>query len=333
MKGKLDQDGRKLFNKKLKEPEFEVQFREVKAIKEAAKASAHLSMLAHLQQVEASLDQKETTKTEFNMKKLVSVAASLILIATVSYFTVFNTTEVATGQEIFSEYYKPYDNRVTGVQRGADNNTFSELKINAYKAYDLKDFSMSANLLADLLDTDNSAANVFYLGISNLELGNLDEAKDNFRTVANDFEEFEAQSKWYLAMSLLKENTEESVDEAVYSLGALIVDETSFKTDAKAALVKLGFVMSDSGDNGTVTEVNNSNSNGDSPDGSYEEGGKRGFQWGVVTNANGAKYRFFSNPPIVGLEIGDEVIFYGISGKKGKGKGRRSWAIILDTLK
>ena len=330
LNGDLDAQDLELFNSKLSnEPEFENEFRELKAIKEGAKASARLSTLMQLEEIEASIQEKETTKIEFNMKKLVSVAASLILIATVSYFTMFDTSDVATGQEIFSEYYQPYQNRVTGVQRGGEALNISTLKQSAYDAYDAGKYGEAVSLFSSLLESEKSAPNYLYSGIANLENGNLEEAKNSLSTVMNEFEEFEAQSKWYMAMTLLKENTEESIDEAVSSFAELIIDETSYKSKAIEALSKMGLSMSASAEPATVDKVGNSSTNSDSPDGSTF--GNREWQWGIIIDNSGYRYAFFTDCPIKGLEQGDVVMFYAIK-RKNKGKGRRGIgrAIILE---
>lgn len=333
LKGDLSQESLKVFNDKLQnEPEFETEFRVMKSIQEGAKTSAKLSVLTRLEKVEASIQEKETTKIEFSMKKLVSVAASLILIATVSYFTVFNTPNMATGQEVFDEYFEHYQNLETARERGEEVDLTS-LKSQAYFSYDSYDYKQSALLFSELLSNDKSAANFFYSGIANAKSGNFEEAKANFNTVLNNYEDYEAMSTWSLAMSLFGENTEESTEQGIYSMVSLALGSSSYKESALEVLDKMGVSIATDGDVGEIedeTRIPNCPScgPGNSPDGSIET--RRQIQFGVLSDQRGNKYRFFNDRPIQDLNEGDMVEFISITRKRAKRKRSMGWAFILE---
>jgi hypothetical protein len=331
LQGTLDKEGLKAFDTKLKqEPKFESDFRDMRAVQTAAKASVRLTTLANLERLEASIKEKEATKINYTMKKLVTVAASLILIATVGYFTVFNQTNVTSGPNIYNEFYTYYRNMESTIERG-DASALVTLKDRAYFAYDSKDFIRSAALFSEVLKTEQTAANYFYAGISNLEIGEHYEATKNLNTVTNNYEDLVAQSQWYLALNLLKENTETSKDEAMSSLVELALGESSFKSDAEAVLAKMDVSLAREGD-GVIIIIHERPTDDDAPapDGISEEvdsRGKRRFQWGQVVTPNGNMYRFFNDNPIDGIEAGDAVQVIVL--REAKGKSKMGFAFIV----
>ena len=107
-RGELNEEELQIFNEKLqKDSRFEQEFRDMKIIREGAKESARANALSILQNAESSLSEKETTKINVSMRRLVSIAASLIIIATVSYFAISDRTGgTLTGDEVFTAYYE-----------------------------------------------------------------------------------------------------------------------------------------------------------------------------------------------------------------------------------
>jgi len=326
LQGNLDKEGLKVFTEKLKqEPSFELEFREMRAIQLSAKASARLSTIANLKRLESSIEEKETTKINYNMKKLVTVAASILLLATVSYFTVFNKADIITGPNIYSEYYQTYQNVESTTQRGGAL-ALTTLKNKAYFAYDSRDFVQAASLFSELLKADKTAANYLYAGLSNLEIGDHESATRSLNTVTNNYEDLVAQSKWFLAMNLLKQNSEASGEEALSSLVSLTLGNSSYKVKAEEILAKMGITTRI--DSGEITEYKEIPDEGDVPDGSeMDSRGKRRVQFGTISGHNGRTYRFFTDDPIEGLEVGDVVDFMVL--KKQKGKRRMGFAFIL----
>lgn len=328
LQGNLNKEGLEKFDKKLKEESsFESDFRNLKAIQVGVKASAQLTILDQLERLESSIAEKEISKTNYTMKKLVTVAASLILIATVSYFTAFNTNNVTSGPDIYNEFYSTYRNMESTTERG-DASALVSLKDKAYFAYDSKDFVQSAALFSEVLKTEKTAANYFYAGISSLEIGDHPSATKNLNTVTNNYEDLAEQSQWYLALNLLKENSETSNEEALSSLVDLALGESSYKSNAEAVLAKMNISLAN--DNGGVVIVIYQRPREEtSPDGSEVDArGFRSFQWGVV-ESNGKKYRFFNDNPINGLGSGDAVRVIVLREPNGRSQNSKGFAFIL----
>ena len=74
------------------------------------------------------------------------------------------------------------------------------------------------------------------LGNSNLILGNLEEAKANFITLNQDFDDLDMQAKWYLSLCYLKSGETEKAQTILKELGAT---EISYATKARELLEKV----------------------------------------------------------------------------------------------
>ena len=103
------------------------------------------------------------------MKRVVSVAASLVLIAIISFFSL-NQSIQPSHKDIYTDNFSHYEN-LSGQVRGTTG--YSSLESQASKAYDAGNFSLAAATYAELVKTDKSANNYFYMGLSNLESGKL----------------------------------------------------------------------------------------------------------------------------------------------------------------
>ena len=246
------------------------------------------------------------------MKRLVSIAASLILIATVSYFSLFNNNGSLNGEDIYTAYYEVYPNVVKSIERDGTLELIT-LSDKAYGAYDLGDYKTSAGLFAELIETEKKAENYFYSGIANLEIGNYEAAKNNFNTVMNNFSEFTEQSQWFLSMTLMKDGVE---DEALANLASVALNNTFNKTKA-LKILEANNVSLRSGDNGEIGSVGyKPEGEGDSP-GADDFIELRQIQYGTIM-AGGKSYRFVNDIPMYELEVGDEVRFVVLGGRRSK---------------
>lgn len=318
--GKLDKDELQLFNEKLQQdPSFEQEFRDMKLIRDAVKETSRIRALDILQNAEANLTNQETTKINVSMKRLVSIAASLLIVATVSYFAFSGGTGVLTGEEIVATYYEPYTNIVSGGVRGSDS-PINTLKARAYNAYDIADYSTSADLFKDLLSSEKSAANYLYSGIANFEAGDFEAAKNNLNTVMNNFSDLNDQAQWYLAMTLFKEGAK---DQAIRNIAQLFVSNSSYKLESEKILnnLKLKLNTDSDGHVGNTTTVPAGSVGGDKPNGLLEV---RRYQYGNIISLDKKQYAFFNEQPIENLEVGDLVTFVAI-----EGNGKKEMAFIL----
>ncbi|WP_208503593.1 hypothetical protein [Roseivirga sp. E12] len=324
----LDKSELKAFNERLKtDPQFNQEFQEIKEIKLAVKLEARKNIKSLFTDIEDSLNQEElTTNNQTAMKRMLTVAASLILMVSVSYF-VLNGSGQPSPKDVFTEYYKPYNN-LNGQVRGESINTES-MSAAAYSAYDAGNYALAVENFEVLVEVEKTAENYFYMGIANIEIGNYETAVKSLNTTLNNFSTFKDQSKWYLSMALLADKKEE---EALSSLISLSMKKNSYSKRSKEALTSLGFDgLDNEPDGGPAVEVivrPDDSEGGDSPDGSM---GKRQIQFGEVKSLlTGDFYRFHNETPIKSLEEGDYVEFIIL--KKGSGRKSKGWAFILDSV-
>lgn len=320
----LDKGEMKAFNERLKnDPEFNQEFQEIKEIKLAVKVEARKNIKSFLTDIEDSqYPQKLTTNNQTAMKRILTVAASLTLMVSVSYF-VLNGSGQPTPQDVFTEYYKPYNN-LNGQVRGGTIDTES-LSVAAYSAYDAGNYALAVENFSALIEVEKSAENYFYMSIANMEIGDYDAAIKDLNTTLNDFSTFKDQSKWYLSLALISTNNQE---EALSSLASLVISENSFSARSANVLAKLGYELDLENEEGGIAAVIVVKPEEiDSPDGStaYD----RKVQYGeIIDPMTNRVYKFHSEFPLLGLQSGDMVEYMII--KEAKGKKAKGFAFLLE---
>lgn len=321
-KGELSSQEQIEFDKRLKsDPDFQSEFQEMKLIKEAIKAEARKDTLQFLKATETSIKTKEITKTHTTMKKYISVAAGLLLVVSLTYLSLFNGTGEIDGAKVFDQYYQTYPNIAMGAERGTSID-LTNLRPQAYYAYDMGNFSQAESTFEKLVESEKTASNYFYLGLSNIETGNLESAKNNLNTVINNYDEYKEQAQWFLALTLMKSGVSE---EALSNFMDLGLNGNSYKEESLRILKEVyGLKVFDSTSvilKQQEIEPQEEEDFINSPDGSTV--GKRKHQFGVVVDpSNGDEFFFFNDRPIEGLRVGDVVEAVIIKRtKRGQGKG------------
>lgn len=125
--------------------------------------------------------------------------------------------------ELFARYYdKPYPNTFDVVDRSVtDPSKLSEApskRAEAFQAYEAKDYARAAELFKELLKTNEDSGMLMLLGNSNLMLDRVDEAKQNFTTLINDFDELDIPAKWFLSLCYLKSHDLENAKKVLKEL-------------------------------------------------------------------------------------------------------------------
>lgn len=303
LSGRLNKEDKMAFDQALQnDPAFVDEFQQVKEIQEGIRALSRKETLNFIQEVEQDIQSRESILNNNKMKKSIMAAASLVLIAAFSFFTLSDNTEESTLQRIFQSNYESYDN-IYGIVRG-ENIEESTLESNAFRAYDLGDYEGAASSFGELVKMDRSAINYFYMGLSNLEAAKTDLAIENLNATLNNFDEFDSQAKWYLALAHLSKGDE---DAAVANLASLTLDNSVYKAKAEAVLKELGLSVS-SLDGGIITDVKiRPKDDDDAPNGVTFDA-RRKIQFGVaISETDGYEYRFLTDEPIYGLHVGSEV--------------------------
>lgn len=328
LKGELSKEDLKSFKQKLlTDTDFNLEFHEFKMTREAIKRQARLKTLAFFQDIEHTITENKPTKDQIIMKRFISIAASIVLIATLGFLGLRELSSNSSMENIFQENYTPYAN-LSGQVRG-DANEEASAKLSAMSAYDAKDFETAAKELRALLATEESAFNYFYLGMSNIEIGNVSEAIDNFNTVLNNYNTFSEQARWYLSLAHLKNNDEKA---AISGFVTMKMKETEYSARAQTILEEMGVTVMEDMDSGPVISSTRRPKDIDSPDGAMEDvKGKRSYQFGLVADmSNSRQYEFITDDPIDDLHAGDIAIYVIVERSKGKGRGAKGFAVLLD---
>lgn len=135
--------------------------------------------------------------------------------------------------ELFAEYFTPYPNVFEPTVRGTD---IATKRTEAFQAYEKKDYKQAAVLFNELLAAKKESEILFLLGNTNLMLGQVTEAKGNFVTLINDFDDMDLQAKWYLSLCYLKSDDRENARKMLKELGE---SEISYASKAKELLEKV----------------------------------------------------------------------------------------------
>jgi len=331
LRGNLTNDEMIDFDNRLKNDlDFQVEFQAMKLIRDRVREGVKSQVLLSLKKQEDSIQKRQITKTHTTMRKYTSIAASLVLIVSLSYFGFSKGTNNIDGSQIFDEYYQSYANLASGTVRGTKAD-LENLKAKAYYAYDLGNYTEAADRLTQLLMTEKNAANYFYLGMAQIENGDNETAIHNLNTVFNNYKEYTEQAQWFLALTLLKQGEE---NQALSNLIDLSLNGQSYKDKSSEILKNFGLSFLEDGPGHVIvveviTRPDDEEEEYDThnvPDGSKE--GQRRYQFGEVQNQkSGEIYEFFNDRPLKGLKEGDMVKCYIITKSK---KDKKGYAFLLD---
>ncbi len=106
-------------------------------------------------------------------------------------------------QKIFSKYYEPF-NAVSSITRSADageSESFSRA-ITSYKSGEYK--AAATGFSEAMLSGTESFSAGFFLGVTEIELGNYDKAIEHLNGVVNQKSGFTKEAYWYLGLAYIK---------------------------------------------------------------------------------------------------------------------------------
>lgn len=155
--------------------------------------------------------QKAKLKTLFN--PLVGGIAASLIIGILTYLIFTRSTEIdkpkssdinaaPSTENLFAEYFKPYENMVHPSKRGTEI-TIGEEEL-AFEAYDQKKYDVAIDKLKTVLLDEGDEVNLFYLANAYLASEKTDEAIYILERLKMRCNILCIQEKWYLALSYLK---------------------------------------------------------------------------------------------------------------------------------
>lgn len=158
-------------------------------------------------------------------------AASFAILFGIGYWTISNQIDT---NAVYEEYYQTYPNVVMPTVRGEN---LSDVKSEAFYAYDNGDYIKALTLFSKLYDTDKEDYALFYKSISLMELHQFNEALSSFEQFdLKKNNEFTWYVKWYKALTFVKLEQKEM---ALIPLKELAISNNPMQKMAKELLSKL----------------------------------------------------------------------------------------------
>jgi tetratricopeptide (TPR) repeat protein len=231
LEGNLSERERTAFEERLLQDEMlRQEVSEIKLIRGGIIRLARATSLKKLQDLEGTLPPVKTNKTIHWTNIWLQVAAGISLLAVCAYLLWPRTQEPT---QIFAEHFEPYPNIIMPTVRGVVEND-STVKAQAFRAYDQQDYVLAIQLFEKLSVQDEAV--LLYLGNSYLASGQPEKALLLFEKVLNNYEVFDEQAEWYVAVTYLKLEEREKAREA---LQKVVARNSSYKSKAQLILDKL----------------------------------------------------------------------------------------------
>lgn len=183
---------------------FKEQYEFEKSVQKVLKSEQRELLKNKLEQLE--LLQNSKVKTSWFKSNGVSIAASIIVIFTLSIFAYIISNRTTTNK-LYVSYYEKYPNTVAPIIRsGEESLTLEQM---AFKAYETDQDIEAVKLFLELKEKQKSEYLNFYLAQCYLNMNKDDEAMDLLEANIKNDTNFASVSKWYLALLFLKNNNTE----------------------------------------------------------------------------------------------------------------------------
>ncbi len=189
-----------------------------------------------LDEVYDDLIKRKPKTRRLNVSKISLIAASILILISLSVLFFNSEDSILSGDEIFSEYYEGYPssyNSRTGEVCLKD----SRFQI-AFEQYKNKDYKKAKiSFLTVCENYPNNVASKFYLGIVDIELGEFEGAIGYFDKVIKSKDQYYTeQSEWHKSLCLLKLG---SKSEAVKQLSSIAEQKGFYHEKAEEILLLL----------------------------------------------------------------------------------------------
>src|SRR5688572_26373273 len=212
---------------------FKLLVEQEKALIAAVRYEGAAANLQYLEELESKLQKETPILISSGTTKWYYYAAAAVIGITV-VVAVFMNSFKENPDQLFQAYFTPYPNMFEPALRS--NQSIDSKRAEAFQAYEQGNYQKAATLFANLLKDNKDAGMLLLLGNSNLILGNLEEAKANFITLDQDFDDLDMQAKWFLSLCYLKSGETEKARAILKELGAT---EISYATKARELLEKV----------------------------------------------------------------------------------------------
>ena len=152
--------------------------------------------LAYLKALESSRSANGGLRGARNYYYLAAAACVSLLV-----LAFWGLMKPADSESLYAAYFEPHPNIFEATLR---SDAETSRRTMAFQAYEQKDYQRASTLFTELLRENEDVGMLMLLGNANLMLGKTELAKENFRSVIRLSDELNAAGKWYLALSYLK---------------------------------------------------------------------------------------------------------------------------------
>lgn len=207
--GTLSDSEREVFEYSIKnDPEFLNEFNFQKELQNTLKKEERRKTKEFLKNIDSV---STSGKGKINNRTVWLAAASIILIIGFSlWIAYFNSTNFST-EQLYSAYYKPYENVVHPLERGEET---ADLKSEAFLAYESGNYELALSLFNELKLQSSEAYYNFYTAIALMALEKFEEAKPLLHNYIVAEGELKDRAYWYLALTYLRlEETEKAKEQ------------------------------------------------------------------------------------------------------------------------
>lgn len=235
--GELNEQERQEFDRKLEaDPAFHSLYHQEKVLIDGIIASGKKTMRRRLQQLEQSLPEVKHERGKIRrLNSILWAAASFLVLFTIgalSYYYIFSSS---SSEKLYAEYYEPYPNVYSVIQRSDDPVNLDELD-KAFLAYEKSNYEEAVELFKLVTAKHDTPLISFYLANSYLAAEMFDEAIETYKKLLTEAESFEHQVQWYISLAYLKKG---DLEETKKHLMKLTHVENTYKKRALALLKEL----------------------------------------------------------------------------------------------
>ncbi|MCB0851510.1 MAG: hypothetical protein KDD63_04785 [Bacteroidetes bacterium] len=153
------------------------------------------------------------------------IAASLLVLVGVT-FMLNRAQDKPTSADVLTQYYKPYDNMITFRDSVSQS---EELLQSAMEAYEAKEYQLAVTAFQEYIKTSEEDLRPYiYLGISQMELGNFQQADESFVKVMT-LKPYRQQAQWYRVLTYLKADNKEAAIQYINEVRAETPDHYRYR--------------------------------------------------------------------------------------------------------
>lgn len=141
--------------------------------------------------------------------RYISLSAAAVLTAFIMVRTLLPSYNP---EKIFNSYYEPM-NAISPVTRSVNSDNTNNYT-SAIESYKHGDYQTAANGFSDVIMRDTSViAPHFFMGVTQVALGNYDQAINLLSNVSSQSGEYGKEARWYLGLAYLKSGDKEKASE------------------------------------------------------------------------------------------------------------------------